>query len=56
MSLSKTLLILCSVLAQPRKICPDMTGKNVDWDVKNQNKQITKYESGRVLDFKATLN
>ena len=38
MSLSKT-LILCLVLVQPRKTRPDMTEKNVDWDIKNQTKQ-----------------
>ena len=30
---------LCLVLVQPRKIHPDITEKNVDWDVKNQHKQ-----------------
>ena len=37
-SLSKT-LILCLVLVQPKKTHPDMTEKNVDWDIKNQIKQ-----------------
>ena len=31
---------LCLVLVQPRKTCLDMTEKNVDWDVKNQIKNI----------------
>ena len=26
-------------MVQPRKICPDMTEKIVDWDLKNWNKQ-----------------
>ena len=31
--------ILCLVLVQPRKTHLELTEKNVDWDIKNQNKQ-----------------
>ena len=31
--------ILCLVLVKPRKTCPDITEKIVDWDVKNLSKQ-----------------
>ena len=33
----------CLVLVQPRKTCPDITEKIVDWDVKNQIKQTNLY-------------
>ena len=31
--------ILCLVLVQPRKTCPEMTDFFFDWDVKNQIKR-----------------
>ena len=42
------------VLVQPRKTSPDITEKNVDWDIKNQIKQTNKLfgmEVGAVLEF-----
>ena len=30
---------LCLVLVQPRKTCPNITEKVVDWDIKNQIKK-----------------
>ena len=43
--------ILCLVLVQPRESSPDMTEKNVDWDVKNRIKQKDFTVHYRVTDL-----
>ena len=40
----RSVLELDLVLVQPRKTRPDLSEKNIDWDIKNQNKTKQRFD------------